>query len=109
MTPGAAAGASTPSQTAWALLALLAADGVQRDPQLIERGVAWLVGSQRDDGGWDEEQYTGTGFPGDFYIGYEMYRLVFPISALGRYVRAVRGVAAAAANDIEPEQVAETA
>ena len=40
------------------------------------------------DGGWDEEPFTGTGFPGDFYISYEMYRLVFPLSALGRYVRA---------------------
>jgi squalene-hopene/tetraprenyl-beta-curcumene cyclase len=75
-------GTSTPSQTAWALLALLAVDPHSR---AVERGVAWLVESQRADGGWDEELYTGTGFPGDFYISYEMYRLVFPISALGRY------------------------
>jgi squalene-hopene/tetraprenyl-beta-curcumene cyclase len=80
-------GASTPSQTAWALLALLAVDP---DGPAVERGVAWLIDAQRPDGGWEEELYTGTGFPGDFYINYEMYRLVFPISALGRYVAARR-------------------
>jgi squalene-hopene/tetraprenyl-beta-curcumene cyclase len=74
-------GASTASQTAWALLALLAAGG----GPAVERGVAWLIDTQRADGGWDEDLYTGTGFPGDFYINYEMYRLVFPVSALGRY------------------------
>jgi squalene-hopene/tetraprenyl-beta-curcumene cyclase len=76
-------GASTPSQTAWALLALLAADPAT---EAVRRGIAWLVAEQRADGGWDEDLYTGTGFPGDFYINYEMYRLVFPISALGRYL-----------------------
>jgi len=49
------------------------------------RGAGWLIETQRPDGGWDEDLYTGTGFPGDFYINYEMYRLVFPLSALGRY------------------------
>ena len=44
----------------------------------------WLVDHQRRDGGWDEPRFTGTGFPGDFYINYHLYRLVFPISALGR-------------------------
>ena len=76
-------GESTPSQTAWALLALLAAG---EDSLSVEEGVAWLVRTQRDDGGWDEDQFTGTGFPGDFYINYHLYRLVFPIWALGRYV-----------------------
>ena len=76
-------GASTPSQTAWALLALIAAG--DRGPS-AERGVRWLVDQQRPDGGWDEEQFTGTGFPGDFYIAYHLYRVVFPISALGRWV-----------------------
>jgi len=75
-------GASTASQTAWALLALLAAG---ERAAAAARGVAWLIETQRPDGGWDEDLYTGTGFPGDFYINYEMYRLVFPISALGRY------------------------
>jgi squalene-hopene/tetraprenyl-beta-curcumene cyclase len=77
-------GTSTASQTAWALLALLA---VNPSAGSAARGVRWLLDNQRADGGWDEDLYTGTGFPGDFYINYEMYRLVFPISALGRYVR----------------------
>jgi squalene-hopene/tetraprenyl-beta-curcumene cyclase len=76
-------GASTPSQTAWALLALIAAGDRSA---AAERGVRWLVEHQRADGGWDEEQFTGTGFPGDFYIAYHLYRVVFPVSALGRWV-----------------------
>ena len=51
----------------------------------IERGVRWLAETQRPDGTWDEPQFTGTGFPGDFSINYHLYRLVFPVSALGRY------------------------
>ncbi len=77
-------GASTASQTAWALLALLAAG--ERDSASTERGVEWLARTQRADGTWDEPFYTGTGFPGDFYINYHLYRLVFPVTALGRYV-----------------------
>jgi squalene-hopene/tetraprenyl-beta-curcumene cyclase len=80
-------GASTPSQTAWALLALLAA-GAHGDA--LERGVRWLVDAQRADGTWDEPWYTGTGFPGDFSINYHLYRQVFPVMALGRYVRVAR-------------------
>jgi squalene-hopene/tetraprenyl-beta-curcumene cyclase len=76
-------GASTASQTAWALLALHAADEHGETPR---RGLAWLAGTQRSDGDWDEPWFTGTGFPGDFYINYHLYRLVFPVSALGRYV-----------------------
>lgn len=76
-------GDSTPSQTAWALLTLLAAD---ERSAAVRRGVGYLVDTQRPDGGWDEHRYTGTGFPGDFYIGYHLYRLVFPIWALGRYL-----------------------
>ncbi len=78
-------GASTPSQTAWALLALLAAG--QRG-EVVERGIAWLVRAQRADGGFDEPEFTGTGFPGDFYIRYHHYRIVFPLMALGRYLGA---------------------
>ncbi len=76
-------GESTPSQTSWAILALLAAG----DRSTAERGVQWLAEMQRPDGTWDEPQYTGTGFPGDFYINYHLYRQVFPVMALGRYVR----------------------
>jgi squalene-hopene/tetraprenyl-beta-curcumene cyclase len=79
-------GASTASQTAWALLALIAAGEYGGEP--ASRGIRWLAQTQRADGGWDEPQYTGTGFPGDFYINYHLYRLAFPLSALGRYVTA---------------------
>jgi squalene-hopene/tetraprenyl-beta-curcumene cyclase len=78
-------GDSTASQTAWALLALLAAGGEDALAS-ADRGVAWLAATQRSDGTWDEPQFTGTGFPGDFYINYHLYRLVFPVSALGRYL-----------------------
>ena len=76
-------GDSTPSQTGWALLALLAAG---ERSAAVQRAVDWLVDAQRPDGSWDEPQYTGTGFPGDFYLNYHLYRLVFPVSALGRYL-----------------------
>ncbi len=79
-------GVSTASQTAWALLALLAAG--EHASEAAERGIRWLAQTQRDDGTWDEPQFTGTGFPGDFYINYHLYRLAFPLSALGRYVTA---------------------
>jgi squalene-hopene/tetraprenyl-beta-curcumene cyclase len=77
-------GDSTPSQTAWALLALLA---VTPRSAAVSRGIEWLTRMQRADGGWDEPQFTGTGFPGDFYIRYHLYRQVFPMMALGRHVR----------------------
>ncbi|GAA1361215.1 squalene--hopene cyclase [Streptomyces beijiangensis] len=77
-------GASTASQTAWALLALLAAG--EREGKAVERGVAWLAETQREDGSWDEPYFTGTGFPWDFSINYNLYRQVFPLTALGRYV-----------------------
>jgi len=75
-------GHSTPSQTAWALLALHA--GGLADSAAARRGVEWLVEHQEEDGSWDEPWFTGIGFPGDFYINYHLYRLVFPVSALGR-------------------------
>jgi squalene-hopene/tetraprenyl-beta-curcumene cyclase len=74
-------GDSTASQTAWALLAL---DAAGERSLAVRRGVRWLVDTQLPDGSWDEPQFTGTGFPSDFYINYHLYRLVFPIMALGR-------------------------
>jgi squalene-hopene/tetraprenyl-beta-curcumene cyclase len=87
-------GESTASQTAWALLALLAAEqGADADlgSAAVERGIRWLVDHQRPDGTWDEPQYTGTGFPRDFYLNYHLYRLVFPVTALGRYLAGQAG------------------
>ena len=81
-------GESTPSQTAWALIALHAAGEARSEA--AARGVRWLISNQRPDGTWDERRHTGTGFPGDFYISYHLYRLVFPVMALGRYVEAWR-------------------
>jgi squalene-hopene/tetraprenyl-beta-curcumene cyclase len=85
----AGVGASTASQTAWALLALVAAGEAESDA--ARRGVLYLIEEQRDDGNWEEPYYTGTGFPGDFYLNYHLYRLVFPVSALGRWLRATAG------------------
>jgi len=82
-------GESTASQTAWALIALHAAG--QADSDAATRGIAWLCANQLPSGSWDEPQYTGTGFPGDFYINYHLYRLVFPVMALGRCLGARRG------------------
>jgi squalene-hopene/tetraprenyl-beta-curcumene cyclase len=77
-------GTSTASQTAWALLALLAAG---ERGAIAERGIEWLTRTQLANGDWDEPEFTGTGFPGDFYIRYHLYRLHFPVMALGRWVR----------------------
>jgi squalene-hopene/tetraprenyl-beta-curcumene cyclase len=76
-------GASTASQTAWVLLALLAAG---ERSKATDAGVSFLAATQNEAGTWDEPFFTGTGFPGDFYINYHLYRLVFPVTALGRYV-----------------------
>jgi squalene-hopene/tetraprenyl-beta-curcumene cyclase len=75
-------GASTPSQTAWAVLGLLAGTDVLRDA--VRRGVEHLLDTQRPDGGWDETEFTGTGFPRHFYLRYWMYREYFPLMALGQ-------------------------
>jgi squalene-hopene/tetraprenyl-beta-curcumene cyclase len=71
---------STPSQTAWALLALAAAGDRGSDP--MTRGVRYLLDTQKTDGTWDEKLATGTGFPGVFYLSYHMYRQYFPLLAL---------------------------
>ena len=83
-------GPPTPSQTAWGVIGLLAC--TQRLPRIanafedaIERGVGYLLRTQRADGTWDEPEFTGTGFPNHFYLNYHLYRLHFPLTALGRY------------------------
>jgi squalene-hopene/tetraprenyl-beta-curcumene cyclase len=85
-------GPSTASQTAWALIGLLAA--ADRHPVLapeydaaIASGVAYLLRTQRSDGTWNEPEFTGTGFPVHFYLNYHYYRNTFPLMALGRYAR----------------------
>ncbi|MCZ6708185.1 MAG: squalene--hopene cyclase [Chloroflexi bacterium] len=84
----AGAGPSTPSQTAWALLALIAAG--EAGSEEAARGVRYLIDRQRSDGTWDEPEFTGTGFPGDFMINYHLYRHYFPLMALGRYAHSLR-------------------
>ncbi|HWB49942.1 MAG TPA: squalene--hopene cyclase [Stellaceae bacterium] len=76
---------STVSQTAWALLGLMAAGEVAHPA--VERGIAFLVATQTGDGGWDEPWYTAVGFPRVFYLRYHGYRAYFPLWALARYRR----------------------
>ncbi len=81
-------GESTASQTAWALMGLVAAG--YADHAAVERGVNYLTGTQKEDGTWDEDYYTGTGFPRVFYLRYTMYRDYFPLMALGRIQEALQ-------------------
>ena len=107
-------GDSTPSQTSWAVIALIAAGEVRHDA--VRRGIGYLLERQRDDGTWQEAHFTGCGFPGygagdrptsyeqlcdpdlqapelssAFMINYKLYRNYFPLSALGRYMQALCG------------------
>jgi squalene-hopene/tetraprenyl-beta-curcumene cyclase len=75
-------GTSTASQTAWAIIGLLAGEDGVSEPVL--RGVQWLVERQNESGAWDEDEFTGTGFPGHFYLRYWLYAHYFPLMALGR-------------------------
>jgi squalene-hopene/tetraprenyl-beta-curcumene cyclase len=81
-------GPATASQTTWAVMGLLAA-GLADDPA-VRRGVRWLIDRQRDDGGWDETEFTGTGFPRVFYLRYHMYPIYFPLLALARWSAATQ-------------------
>jgi len=69
--------------TAWALLGLIAAGG--QTSLAIEKGISYLLKTQQKDGSWSEAAYTGTGFPGAFYLRYDLYRIYFPLLALARY------------------------
>jgi len=79
-------GPTTPAQTAWALMGLMAA-GIFDDS--VKRGIAYLASTQRADGTWDETEFTGTGFPKVYYLEYTMYRNYFPLQALGAYRKAL--------------------
>jgi squalene-hopene/tetraprenyl-beta-curcumene cyclase len=80
-------GDSTASQTAWGVIGLLAGAelGVMVDGGAIDRGIQYLIDTQREDGTWDEDWFTGTGFPKHFYLKYHLYQQHFPLTALGRY------------------------
>ena len=77
-------GPSTPSQTAWALMALLVA-GEDDSPE-VHHGIQYLLNTQKHDGTWEELHFTGTGFPEHFFIRYHNYRNCFPLMALGQYL-----------------------
>jgi squalene-hopene/tetraprenyl-beta-curcumene cyclase len=81
-------GPSTASQTAWGAMGLMAALGT--DDPAVGRAIDWLVRHQGRDGNWEEEHYTGTGFPKVFYLKYHLYRLYFPLTALARYAKLAR-------------------
>ena len=94
-------GPSTPSQTAWAILGLLAAGDTRSDS--VAKGIKWLLSHQQPDGSWDESigegitrqaLYTGTGFPRVFYLAYHLYRDYFALLALTNYKRAIEREAA---------------
>ncbi len=78
---------STPSQTAWAILAMIAAG--EAGGREVMNGVTYLLKRQKADGTWDEKEFTGTGFPKYFYLRYHNYRNCFPLMALGRYLSAL--------------------
>jgi len=80
-------GTSTPSQTAWALIGVLA--GEHELSESVMRGVAWLTQRQNDDGRWEDDEFTGTGFPNHLYLRYHMYAHYFPLMALGRFRRRI--------------------
>ena len=80
-------GEPTASQTAWALLGLIAA-GESASPE-VRAGIEWLLASQQEDGGWSEEPFTGTGFPKVFYLKYHLYSVYFPLMAIARYQAAM--------------------
>jgi squalene-hopene/tetraprenyl-beta-curcumene cyclase len=78
-------GPTTPSQTAWALLGLMAIS--RHNSTSVQRGIRYLIDQQLSDGTWLEPQFTGTGFPKVFYLRYHYYRVYFPLMALGKYSR----------------------
>jgi squalene-hopene/tetraprenyl-beta-curcumene cyclase len=76
---------STPSQTAWGILGLLASG--DETTSSLHKGIEHLVETQKEDGTWDEELATGTGFPKVFYLSYHLYRDLFPLLALSSFLK----------------------
>jgi squalene-hopene/tetraprenyl-beta-curcumene cyclase len=83
-------GPSTASQTSWAIMGLCACGDLDRPS--VQRGLRYLLDTQRPDGAWDELEITGTGFPRVFYLKYDMYRQNFPLLALATYVNYRSGI-----------------
>jgi squalene-hopene/tetraprenyl-beta-curcumene cyclase len=81
-------GAPTASQTAWALMGLMAAG--ETDSAAVRAGIEYLLATQQSDGDWREDSFTGTGFPKVFYLKYHLYSLYFPLMALARYERTAK-------------------
>jgi squalene-hopene/tetraprenyl-beta-curcumene cyclase len=84
-------GKSTASQTAWALLGLIAAGEATGKfaTQAIERGISYLLETQQSNGTWYESEFTGTGFPSHFYLKYHFYQQYFPLLALSKYLKSL--------------------
>jgi squalene-hopene/tetraprenyl-beta-curcumene cyclase len=97
-----AQGASTASQTAWGLIGLLASAGTE--DAAVTKAVAYLVHRQEADGSWSEPEFTGTGFPGVFYLKYHLYRNSFPVYALARYSNQSRNAEECASVKFRPSE-----
>jgi squalene-hopene/tetraprenyl-beta-curcumene cyclase len=95
-------GTSTASQTAWGLIGLLAGAGTE--DSAVRKAVAYLVHRQQADGSWSEPEFTGTGFPGVFYLKYHLYRNSFPVYALARYSNQSRKAEEYGAVKFEPSE-----
>lgn len=76
-------GPNTASQTAWALMGLIASG--RQYGTAVSKGIEYLLQNQSEDGSWAEDAFTGTGFPKAFYLRYDLYRIYFPLLALGQY------------------------